>query len=164
MLMLGVFLFCFLISEFPRRVPMNQGKTARAWAKETIQNAGLRATPARMATLLVLRDASAPLTHAEVSARLAKQDIDKATVFRNLNDMVAASLLRRSELGDRVWRFEMISDEDQGPGAHQHFVCIGCGTVSCLTEIELTKKSKSASKRIGHVTEILLRGHCHDCV
>jgi len=143
---------------------MNQAKTARAWAKQTIQAAGLRSTPARVATLLVLRNATAPLTHAEVSAHLAKQDIDKATVFRNLNDMVATNLLRRSELGDRVWRFEMISDEEQGHGAHPHFLCVDCGTVSCLTEIELTKKSKSASNRIGQVTEILLRGHCHDCV
>ena len=137
---------------------MNQAKTARAWAKQMIQNSGLRATPARVATLLVLRDSPTPLTHAEVSARLAKRDIDKATVFRNLNDMVAAKVLRRSELGDCVWRFEMISDDEKGHGFHPHFVCVDCGSVSCLTEIELTRKSKSASERIGQVTEILLRG------
>ena len=143
---------------------MNQGKTARGWARQTIQASGLRATPARVATLLVLRDSSAPLTHAEVSARLAKRDIDKATVFRNLNDMVTANLVRRSELGDRVWRFEIISEQEQGHASHLHFVCVDCGSVSCLTEIELTRKSKSASKQVGQVTEILLRGRCHDCV
>ena len=143
---------------------MNKAKAARAWAKQTIQDSGLRATPARVATLRVLRDSSNPLTHAEVTARLAKLDIDKATVFRNLSDMVAANLLRRTELGDRVWRFELISDQEQGHGSHPHFLCIDCGTVSCLTEIELTKKSKTASARIGQVTEILLRGHCHECV
>ena len=142
---------------------MSQAKADRQWARQTIQATGLRATPARMATLLVLRDSLGPLTHAEVVARLRKQDIDKATVFRNLSDMVKASLLRRSELGDHVWRFEIISDEERGHGAHPHFVCVDCGAVSCLTEIELTKKSKSASKRIGQVTEILLRGHCHEC-
>ena len=143
---------------------MNQDTTAREWARQAIQAVGLRATAARVATLLVLRDSSAPLTHAEVSARLEGLEIDKATVFRNLNDMATADLLRRSELGDHVWRFEIIAGEEQGHVSHPHFVCIDCGTVSCMQEIELTNRSKTASRRFGQVTEILLRGHCSDCV
>ncbi len=143
---------------------MNQDTTARSWARQTIQAVGLRATAARVATLLVLRDSSAPRTHAEVSACLAEYEIDKATVFRNLNDMVTANLLRRSELGDHVWRFEIIAEEEQAHTSHPHFVCVDCGTVSCMQEIELTNKSKTASRRFGQVTEILLRGHCRDCV
>lgn len=142
---------------------MNQDPTARDWARRTIQAAGLRATPARIATLLVLRDSSAPLTHAEVAARLAGHEIDRATVFRNLNDMATANLLRRSELGDHAWRFEIIAEKEQAHASHPHFVCVDCGAVSCMQEIELTNKSKTASRRFGKVTEILLRGHCHDC-
>jgi Fur family ferric uptake transcriptional regulator len=143
---------------------MNQDTTARRRARQTIQAVGLRATTPRVATLLVLRDSSAPLTHAEVSARLAEHEIDRATVFRNLNDMVTANLLRRSELGDHVWRFEIIAGEEQAHAFHPHFICVDCGRVSCLQEIELTESSQSASKRFGQVTEILLRGHCHDCI
>ncbi len=143
---------------------MNQETTDRSWARQTIQAAGLRATAARVATLLVLRDAPSPLTHAEVSDRLAEHDIDKATVFRNLNDMVTANLLRRSELGDHVWRFEIIAGEGRTHTAHPHFICVDCGTVSCIDEIELTNKSKTTSSGFGQVTEILLRGHCNDCV
>ncbi|MBC20439.1 MAG: Fur family transcriptional regulator [Planctomycetaceae bacterium] len=142
---------------------MNQETTDRSWARQMIQASGLRATTARVATLLALRN-STPLTHAEVSTRLAEDGIDKATVFRNLNDMVSANLLRRSELGDHMWRFEIIAGEDQAHATHPHFVCVDCGTVSCMDEIELTKKSKTASSDYGQVTEILLRGHCHDCV
>ena len=140
---------------------MNQDTTGRNWARKTIRAAGLRATPARLTTLLVLRDSSAPLTHAEVSARMAKHEIDRATVFRNLNDMVTAGLLRRSELGDHVWRFEIISEEEQD--SHPHFVCIDCGTVSCMEDVALTKWGQAASKRLGQVTEIVFRGHCYDC-
>ena len=139
---------------------MTQDTTGRDWARQAIQDAGLRATASRVATLLVLRDASAPLSHAEVSAQLAEQKIDKATVFRNLNDMVTAELLRRSELGDHAWRFEMVTDEDH---QHPHFVCVDCGDVSCLHDIELTSKNKIARKKLQQVTEILLRGHCSDC-
>ena len=141
---------------------MNQDTTDRGWARKTIQDAGLRATAARVATLLVLRGSPAPLTHAEVSARLEEHEIDKATVFRNLNDMVTANLLRRSELGDHVWRFEFIAGKEHV--SHPHFVCVDCGAVSCMQEVELSKRSKLESKRFGQVTEILLRGHCHDCV
>ncbi len=143
---------------------MNPDASVRAWARQTIQAAGLRATSARVATLLVLRESSAPLTHAEVAERLASHEIDKSTVFRNLTDMVNVNLLRRSELGDHVWRFEIIRETEGEHESHPHFVCVDCGTVSCLDEIQLTNKSKVASRRLGEVTEILLRGHCHDCV
>jgi Fur family ferric uptake transcriptional regulator len=141
--------------------PMNQDTTGRDWAREKIRAAGLRVTPARMATLLALRDSPSPQTHAEVSARLAIDEIDQATVFRNLNDMVTAGLLRRSELGDHAWRFEIISEEEHP--SHPHFVCVDCGTVSCMEDVELTRRSKAASQRLGQVTEIVFRGHCYDC-
>lgn len=139
---------------------MNEERTDRDWARQAIQSAGLRATGSRIATLLVLRDASAPMTHAEVAAELAGQPVDKATVFRNLNDMVTAKLLRRSELGDHAWRFELVTDEDH---QHPHFVCVDCGNVSCLHDVELTSKNKTARRALRQVTEVLLRGRCNDC-
>lgn len=142
---------------------MRKREKERDWARAKIQAAGLRATSARLATMAVLRDAHSPLTHAEVSALLDGHECDKATVFRNLNDLVSVGLVRRSELGDHVWRFEIIAESEQGHGSHPHFVCVECGVVSCLQEIELTKKSKVVSQQIGQVTEILLRGHCNAC-
>jgi len=126
-----------------------------------IRAAGLRVTPARMATLLVLRESSAPQAHAEVAGRLADNGIDLATVFRNVNDMATAGLLRRSKLGDHVWRFEIVSDDEHA--SHPHFVCVDCGTISCMEDVELTRRSKAASQRLGQVTEIDFRGHCNDC-
>lgn len=131
--------------------------------KLAIREAGLRATPARIATLNLLVEATSPLTHAEVANELQDLGIDKATVFRNLNDMVGAGLLRRTELGDHVWRFELITESDHTGAAHPHFVCVDCGVVSCMDEVKLTAGSMRLSKEFGQVTEILLRGHCNDC-
>jgi len=131
--------------------------------KIAIREVGLRATPARIATLNLLHNASSPLTHAEVSEELQDLGVDKATVFRNLNDMASAGLLRRTELGDRVWRFELVSENDDHNSAHPHFVCVDCGTVSCMEQIKLTAGSMRQSQEFGEVTEILLRGHCNDC-
>ncbi|MEM7477271.1 MAG: transcriptional repressor [Planctomycetota bacterium] len=133
-------------------------------SKLVIREAGLRATPARVATLELLQESSSPLTHAEVAEHLSKAGVDKATAFRALNDMTEAGLLRRTELGDRVWRFELIGEGEDEHLGHPHFVCIECGQVSCLGDIKLTKKSLSTSAQIGRVTEILLRGQCADCL
>ncbi len=131
--------------------------------KQAIRDAGLRATPARISTLQLLRQASAPLTHAVVAEHLAATGVDKATAFRNLNDMVDAGLLRRTEVGDHLWRFEAIDVDAEHDSGHPHFLCVDCGTVSCLDDVKLTAGSQRASELVGEVTEILLRGHCNDC-
>ncbi|WP_147868684.1 Fur family transcriptional regulator [Stieleria maiorica] len=130
--------------------------------KDVIRAVGLRATPARLATLQMLREAVSPMTHAEVAERLAENGVDKATAFRNLNDMTDAGLLRRTELGDHVYRFEEIRPGEDSD-AHPHFLCTVCGTVSCLDNVKLTASSQRASQEVGEVTEILLRGRCNDC-
>lgn len=142
---------------------MNRKSDQSESIKQAIRESGLRATPARIATLKLLHKASSPLTHAEVSEELQDLGVDKATVFRNLNDMASSGLLRRTELGDRVWRFELISEDDDHNSAHPHFVCVDCGTVSCMDEIKLTAGSIRLSQEFGEVTEILLRGHCNEC-
>lgn len=132
--------------------------------KAVVRDAGLRATPARIATLKLLWNTNAPLTHAEVVERLHDFGADKATVFRNLNDMVSVGLLRRAELGDHVWRFEAIFGGKSHESVHPHFVCVDCGGVSCMDEVKLTAGSVRMSKEFGEVKEILLRGQCNNCL
>lgn len=141
-----------------RRRPSQQ----RDQARTEIRSCGLRATPSRVAALLYLRRSGAPLTHAEVADRLESQGFDKATLFRNLNDLAEAGLLRRTELGDHVWRFES-RDPLGGDDGHHHFVCVDCGSVTCLEQVQLTAGSRRQSEVVGQITEILLRGHCHQC-
>ena len=60
--------------------------------KARIRDAGLRCTAARLAVLIELSRANSPLTHAEVADLLIDRGIDKATVFRNLVDLVDAEI------------------------------------------------------------------------
>ena len=127
-----------------------------------IRSVGLRATPARVATLQIVRDTPAPVTHADVAAKLCGIGVDKATAFRNLNDMTERGLLRRAELGGNVYRFEEIgAGEKNAP--HPHFVCVDCGSISCLEDAKLTADSQRSSEQFGEVNEILLRGTCKNC-
>jgi len=131
-------------------------------AKEEIRKLGKRATPARAFTLLFLRQQSKPLSHAEVTRALEPSGFDKTTVFRNLNDLCEWGLAKKSELGDHVWRFEA-NQSHTDADAHPHFVCVDCGTVTCMQQVQLTRGSLETSRIVGDVTEILFRGHCNEC-
>lgn len=131
--------------------------------QNAIREAGKRATPARSATLILLRESDSPMTHAAVADHLAATGINQATAFRNLNDLADAGLVRRTELGDHVWRFEAIRTEGKHDNGHPHFLCVDCGTVSCLDDVKLTAGSQRQSSKVGEVTEILLRGRCNGC-
>ena len=146
-------------------VPRNRrSDTAEVDAVRTIlRSAGIRATPARIAVLVELRAATSPLTHADLTEVLVPFGFDKATVFRNLNDLADAELVSRTELGDHVWRFEVIDPDRPADEKHPHFVCTECGTVKCLGDMDFTSSSKRRAKSIGRITEILIKGHCTSC-
>src|SRR5438067_4454957 len=123
-----------------------------------IRASGLRATPSRSAVLEVLISSEQPISHADVAKQLASRGWDPATLYRNLVDFVEAGLARRTDVGDHVWRFELVRDgHDQA--VHPHFVCTTCGTVECLPALELslprTKMPRAVRK--GEV-EVHVRG------
>lgn len=132
--------------------------------RELLANAGLRVTAARSAVVRWLQKAKSPATHADIAADLVPQGFDKATVFRNLNDLVDAGVVRRTELGDRMWRFELRSPAQADEHPHPHFVCVDCGKITCLHELRLPASAKILLTQVGQVTEILMRGHCLACM
>lgn len=130
--------------------------------REMLGSVNLRTTAARLAVVRRLQKAPSPVSHAEVAEELVPLGFDKATVFRNLTDLVDAGLVSRTELGDHVWRFEL-RDPEHAEGQHPHFVCVDCGSVTCLHEVDLPKTAQKSWNKIGRVTEILLKGHCNTC-
>jgi Fur family transcriptional regulator, ferric uptake regulator len=134
-------------------------------ARQLIREAGLRATPARIAVLQWLQTASSPLTHAELVEQLTSNGSDASTIFRALNDMTDAALFRRLDLGDHVWRYEMAAELEAGATPHPHFLCLDCGEITCLEPLDirpLTKENRDL-KKVGKVTEVLLKGSCSNC-
>jgi len=142
----------------------SQGQTDEVQAiRELLRGASLRCTPARISVMLQLRAATSPLTHADIAETLVPLGFDKATVFRNLTDLTEAGLVSRTELGDHVWRFEQRDPTAAEDEHHPHFVCITCGSVTCLGEMEFTPASRKRSSDIGRITEILIKGQCVSC-
>ena len=134
--------------------------------RTAVRAKGLRATPSRLAVLELLRSSDTPMSHGDVADRLASQAWDRATIYRNLTDLAEAGLVRRTDVGDHVWRFEAVSDE-HAAAAHPHFVCTECGTVECLPEIELAMRPATRGKPPRSVkqrqVEVHVRGLCDAC-
>jgi len=147
--------------------------------RSLLRKAGLRCTPARLAVLSHITASGAPRTHAQVADALADRGFDRATIYRNLTELTEAGIFARVELGDHVWRFEMSHSDS---GGHPHFLCIVCGTVSCLEDVQVAITSRTdipapPARRVGRraaaappnpvgfgsVSSVLLKGTCNRC-
>jgi Fur family transcriptional regulator, ferric uptake regulator len=139
---------------------------SRAELRDSIRAAGIRATASRVAVLRELRAVSKPISHAEVVAALASEPWDRATVYRNLIDLVNAGLARKVELGDRVWRFDgAVATTRHDATLHPHFVCTLCGTVECLPEVAISGSLAAKLPRavVAREVEVHVRGVCDAC-
>jgi Fur family ferric uptake transcriptional regulator len=131
--------------------------------RHDLRAAGLRATAPRLAVLGLLRRASLPLSHPDVVGALADHTWDRATLYRNLTDLVRTGLARRTDLGDRVWRFEATG---RAPAhRHPHFVCHDCGSVQCLDGVEVHLPGGAAMPTALHDpdVEVQFKGRCDQC-
>jgi Fur family transcriptional regulator, ferric uptake regulator len=142
---------------------MKKGESVTERTK-TLRDAGLRKTGPRLAVLGVLERAKSPLSHADVADALVDDGFDRATVYRNLIALTEVGLVRRNDLGDHVWRFELVrADAPNHESVHPHFVCTDCGTVSCLPDVTVRIDASRASAVAKKATEVQLRGVCTDC-
>jgi len=126
----------------------------------------LRSTGPRVAVLRALGSAASPVTHAVLAEQLADEGMDRATIFRNLTDLVAAGLVRRIDAGDHVWRFEVRRTAAHAQSDHPHFTCVDCGSVSCLQDltVQIVPVAGAAAKaKVIRFDEVLLKGHCENC-
>lgn len=140
--------------------------TASAELRTRLRAAGLRATSARVAVFHALLGFERPVSHGEVCDTLGDAGFDRATVYRNLVDLTEVGLVRRTDHGDHLWRFELIKkDEHHAPDPHPHFVCTECGGVECLPDgVVVVSAQKGAPKAIRQgVYEVQVRGACNGC-
>lgn len=89
-----------------------------------------------MAVLQQLAGARGPSTHAEIHEALVDRGFDRATIYRNLNDLLRGRLVSRVDVGDQAARFELAASDGHG-AAHPHFLCDTCGDVLCLDGVRV---------------------------
>lgn len=90
----------------------------------------LRRTKNREALLAVLHAAPGPLSPPEIVARChqAGRAANKTTIYRDLEAMERAGIVRKVIVSDRKQYFELTER-----GHHHHLVCITCDRVEDIT-------------------------------
>lgn len=133
------------------------------WA-EQVRDAGLRATPGRIAALQYLSDhphSTASQVHAGIRPDLPS--VSMQSVHNVVNDLSARGVLRRIDLpGSGVARYEPDMEDN-----HHHMQCVVCGRLEdvdcvvghapCLTPAEGHGMHTILS------AEVTFRAICNDC-
>ena len=135
---------------------------------QVLRRHGLRATPATLGVLDLLRRTPVPLTHEEIHAAYAERigsPPDRVTLYRILERLTEAALCDTFPGADRRSRFAL-----HASGSGHIFECSSCHRVLPLPEdpelpAALARLGK-ALRRKGIRTEdtaVTLRGVCADC-
>ncbi|MDD4557235.1 MAG: transcriptional repressor [Alphaproteobacteria bacterium] len=88
-------------------------------------------------------------------------NISLATVYRNLNRLSDAGIIRRIEGVDGIFRFDGEIHE------HHHFICKKCGQIYDLSNEgceDLKEKFAATSGFIIDDCDITLQGTCNKCI
>ena len=91
-----------------------------------LARAGQRWTPGRRAVVEIFEQARAPLSMQELQDRARVARVSLSSLYRIVNDLVAASVLVRLEFEEGFARFELVEELAKH---HHHLVCVECGTV-----------------------------------
>ena len=93
-------------------------------------------TAPRMQVLAAMLAANRVLSHHDIENMLGAARLDRVTLYRVLDWLVAQGLAHRIAGPDRVWRFSVTGEAHE---THAHFQCNRCGRVLCLDELSARK-------------------------
>lgn len=133
-----------------------------AAAERLIRGAGQRLTAPRAAVLAALIRAEQALTHHEIEEALrAGIAVDRVTVYRVLEWLVAIRLAHRIAGDDRVWRFNASAQGRHK--SHAHFTCSECGKVVCLQDVKVPPAARVPRGFVPKEVELTIKGLCAAC-
>jgi Fe2+ or Zn2+ uptake regulation protein len=142
-------------------VPRKPQRQLHDELRAAIRAAGLRVTKTRLAVLAALAATDGARSHGELMRELAEEH-ERTTVFRALGALTRTSLVRRVDLGDRIWRYRHAGISDDPRAIAASFVCTNCGAIEELRRLELamTRPPRAIVRR---EIEVLVQGRCNDC-
>jgi Fur family ferric uptake transcriptional regulator len=132
-------------------------KSSLHQARVRLQATGERTTAIRERVLAALVEAKRPLSHQELESRLAP--IDRVTLYRVLDWLVAQRIAHRVASADRIGRFAFAAPEH---AEHVHFECRRCSVVMCLGEVPPVAVNMPRGYRLETV-ELTAKGLCARC-
>ncbi len=110
---------------------------------QQLQETQLKKTPARMAVLSYLHSVSIPMDVDSIfdHLNLEHEAVDKATVYRILEAFSQKGLVRKLELGEGKYRYELAGDD------HHHLICERCGTIEDISDCNISSLEKDIKSK-----------------
>jgi len=132
-------------------------------AVELLRERGLRASSARRLVLEALFAAEGPISAERVAEGIAGRvpPSDLASVYRNLETLEAAGLVRHVHLGHSPGLYALSGATDR-----EYLVCESCAAVRAVESAELDDVREAVRERFGyvpHFSHFPLVGLCPDC-
>jgi len=133
-------------------------------ATNVLRTHGFRVTSGRMKLLAMLEKAAKPLSIQAIRKLWRGRKSDQATLYRTLNDLALAGIVKRIDMNTGTAHFEYTPDHPH----HHHLICTGCGTIEDVEGCEIPNIEKTVarhSKNFGEIYSHTLEffGRCLRC-
>ena len=102
--------------------------------RSRLHSAGFRATPGRLAVLELLEKNKRPLSIKDVQERLHRKDLNQATLYRMVNALEKAGVLRAVDFRHGHAHYEL-----ENKSHHHHLICENCGKVADVSKCDTSK-------------------------
>ena len=130
-----------------------------------LKASGHRMTVVRKMVVQLFTESSSPLAAQDIIKSLTKggRTVNKTTVYREIESLKEANLIREVNLLDGQLRYELLKDEHN----HSHLVCTECKAIECLpktNDLQSVEKQIARTKGFAvthHVLEFF--GVCKEC-
>jgi Fur family transcriptional regulator, ferric uptake regulator len=133
-------------------------------AEQLLTGIGTRVTPARVRVLAFLLAQQSAATHHDIEQALDRHEkIDRVTLYRTLDWLVAQDIAHKVLGADRAWRFRA-NQSAAGHHQHAHFKCEQCATTICLNSVPAAKNTPALPKGyVAKEVEMTVKGLCPAC-
>ena len=131
---------------------------------DALRAEGLRITePRRAVCEVIARAHDRHLTAQDIHDAARNElgaEVDRSTVYRTLEMLEEADILRHSHLGQGASVYHLASEP-----RHQHLVCSQCGSTQALSAQDLAAVVEAIRERTGFVPDphVALTGVCGNC-
>lgn len=136
--------------------------------KAILRKAGSKITPQRLAVLdILLQNEGKHMTIEEIydQVKSVKPEMGVATVYRTILLFDELGIVKKLDLNDGIYRYEL--SDDEGSHGHHHLICSSCGKVDevrddLLDSVENIIETQYKFRIKDH--SLKFYGLCQDCL
>lgn len=131
---------------------------------EILKHNHLSVTESRKKILNLFLSQQGALAHGDIERR-AGEKFDRVTVYRTLQTFVEKGIIHTIPTADNNILYALCKDNCSAGHHHDHhihFVCINCGSTTCMDEVAVPDVKLPKGYQIQNI-EMVVNGTCREC-